>query len=379
MPGDRENNLLAKILRRLNGIASPGDTDAQLLAKILAQFAGGGGGGSSTFIGLTDVPASFAGAAGKEVFVNSGETALEFVGPYFTKVGTAYLGGDQTGDARGAQATDVQSGRSDPSHVASGLQSSAFGYDNTASGVYSSAFGYKNTASGPYSQCVGWANSGSGYYSCAFGYDCHVSGAYGSVAFGYACSASGANAAAFGCSSEASGLNSFALGRVCKSIADNSTAIGANAITRVEFTTNICGPIINSKDVSNVVDTIFTQNGGVEVVLMWPEVDLKTATDYIATVPAGAHFYPNECGVIITSSAAVIAQATVRFGISGTPAKLLAAAITTTAANQFDRQRYQTLLSGAGEVTLSAGVTIGATATTLLGRPYIKGIFVEDQ
>lgn len=46
-PGDSQNNLLAKILRRLNGIASPGDTDAQLLAKILLQFAGGGGGGGS--------------------------------------------------------------------------------------------------------------------------------------------------------------------------------------------------------------------------------------------------------------------------------------------------------------------------------------------
>ncbi|MDH4319958.1 MAG: DUF1349 domain-containing protein [Desulfobulbaceae bacterium] len=40
----------------------------------------GGAGGASTFLGLTDTPGSYAGQAGKVPVVNTGETALEFVG-----------------------------------------------------------------------------------------------------------------------------------------------------------------------------------------------------------------------------------------------------------------------------------------------------------
>lgn len=40
---------------------------------------GGGGGGATDFTDLGDVPASYSGAGGKAVFVNSGETALEFL------------------------------------------------------------------------------------------------------------------------------------------------------------------------------------------------------------------------------------------------------------------------------------------------------------
>ena len=157
-----------------------------------------------------------------------------------------------------------------------------------------------------------------------------------------------------------------------------SSAIGSKAHSRINYTTNICGPQITRKDNGEGLAETFNQFCGVEVVLTSPIEDLKTVTDYVITLPNGCHFYPDECGVIITAADTVAVQATVRFGNSGTPAKLLAATITTTAAAVYDRHRFQTLLSAAGEVTLSAGVTIAATATTLTGRFYWKGLLVED-
>ena len=74
-------------------------------------------------------------------------------------VGTAWLGGDKTGDVRGDSALDIQSGRFLPTRVASGTNSSAFGYSNTSSGTSSSAFGYNNTASGYYASSVGYNNT----------------------------------------------------------------------------------------------------------------------------------------------------------------------------------------------------------------------------
>jgi hypothetical protein len=367
---------------------------------------------------------------------------------YFNLVGTAYIGGDQTGNARGAGALDVQSVRSAATQVASGDNSSAFGYRNTASGyrsvaigylntasnsrsnafgyfntasgTYSSAVGYKSTASDQYSSAVGCKNLAMGRYSSAFGYNSTASGlrssavgytntasdkyssavgytntasnthtsAFGykntasgqySSAVGYTNTASNTYSSAFGYNSTASGLRSSAVGYTNTASGHYSSAVGYTAIARIVNTTNICGPQIIRKDAGETLAAAFQSFCGVNTVLMWTEVDLKVADDFVITLPAGCHFYPDECGVIVTSATLVTVQPTVRFGNTGTPAKFLAAAITTTAIVQFDRQRFQTLLSAAGEVTLSAGVTIVATATTMLGRFYMKGLLVEDE
>ena len=60
---------------------------------------------------------------------------------YLKKIGAAFVGGDFTGNARGANALDIQSSRSAVTQVASGANSSAVGYDNTASGERSLAIG----------------------------------------------------------------------------------------------------------------------------------------------------------------------------------------------------------------------------------------------
>ena len=83
--------------------------------------------------------------------------------------GTAYVGGDLSGGARGNNALDIQSGRSDDVRKASGYSSSAFGYDNRATGSGSSALGYGNEAHYS-SSAIGYDNVASGTYSSVFGH-----------------------------------------------------------------------------------------------------------------------------------------------------------------------------------------------------------------
>jgi len=52
---------------------------AQLNSLLIQLRREGGGGGGGTFIGLTDTPASYVGQAARDIRVNAGENALEFV------------------------------------------------------------------------------------------------------------------------------------------------------------------------------------------------------------------------------------------------------------------------------------------------------------
>ena len=97
---------------------------------------------------------------------------------YFNLVGSAYIGGDQTGNARGPGALDVQSARDNPSQVASGNVSCVFGNYSTASGSYSSASGNYSTASGGYSTASGTFSIASGPFSTAIGNYSTASGSY---------------------------------------------------------------------------------------------------------------------------------------------------------------------------------------------------------
>ena len=166
------------------------------------------------------------------------------------KDGTAIVAGDLSGNSRGSNALDVQSGRSSVTEVASGGQSSALGYDNTASGFSSSAFGYQNTASGYYTSAVGYRNTVSGglfssgfgcysnasqSYSSAFGYRNLASGERSS-AIGHYNIASGANSSAFGAYSVASGSLSSAFGYSNNASGTSSSAFGNRAKTTVNNT-----------------------------------------------------------------------------------------------------------------------------------------------
>jgi autotransporter adhesin len=278
-------------------------------------------------------------------------------------------------------------------NIASGNYSSAFGYNNTASGNYSSsAIGYNNIASGNYSSAFGYGNTASGYYSYAFGHKNTASGNYSSAfgygntasdatssAFGNTNTASGSKSSAFGYSNTASGATSSAFGNTNTASGSKSSAFGYRSIARIDKTTNICGPIIARKDNDEASGLELHSYCGAEIVLLTKEVDLKVAATQTITIPSGANFFPNECGVHITSADTVTVQPFLTFGITGTNNKLIASIQTTGLTAALKRQRFQTLLSSDGEASLTATVGTGATATTLLGRFYFKGILVEDE
>ena len=113
-------------------------------------------------------------------------------------------------------------------------------------------------------------------------------------------------------------------------------------------------------------------------VIMSDVVDLKTVADVTTTIPTGVRFFPDEVGLVIVAATGVTGQPTIRFGITGTLDKLLAATATTGLDAAHKRERFQTLASSDGESSLTAGVTVGATATTLTGRFYWKGFAVVN-
>jgi hypothetical protein len=109
------------------------------------------------------------------------------------------------GNARGANAVDLQTTRSAATQVASGGSSLAIGTRNIASGNFSISIGYGNTASGVDAISIGYENSVSsgddsgalglrnavtGYENYAIGNRNTVSGSSGAIAIGSDCTAS---------------------------------------------------------------------------------------------------------------------------------------------------------------------------------------------
>lgn len=102
------------------------------------------------------------------------------------------------GDARGANAIDLQAYRTAASQVASAIQSTVVGNRNLASGSYSAAVGSGCQATGPFATAVG-SNATAAQYGAALGYDVDA----------------GNTAVVAGAQSSASGYASVALGNGC--------------------------------------------------------------------------------------------------------------------------------------------------------------------
>ena len=99
--------------------------------------------------------------------------------------GTAYVGGDKTGNARGNLALDIQSSRGNVSHVASGANSTAIGNRNIVSAGNSHAFGNLNNVTDGECTAVGYSNTVAGYKSMAFGTGNNIQAVSGSVSGQY--------------------------------------------------------------------------------------------------------------------------------------------------------------------------------------------------
>lgn len=138
-------------------------------------------------------------------FVHAAQTAIGSMQAAVARVGTAILGGDFTGNARGDQAIDIQVARALPGHVASGAGAVAFGNNNEASGEQSVAVGRDARAAGLQSFALGVGAEATADYAVAVG-----SGAY------------------------AGGTATLALGPGAVASADGATAIGLNATADTE-------------------------------------------------------------------------------------------------------------------------------------------------
>lgn len=182
-------------------------------------------------------------------------------------------------------------------------------------------------------------------------------------------------------SSTAAGTSALALGSNASVSANQATAIGTFAIARVEKMMNEAGTnIVRNHDGnwSGSSDELFAYAGR-ETIVFGKDITLTAAAadDVVAiTIPSGARFYVDEVGIIIGTSNTVTVNPQVSFGITGDTTALLAQTAITAVA-QYNRTRFQTPVSIHGQGSLTFSVKVSATATTLVGRPYFKGICVE--
>lgn len=257
------------------------------------------------------------------------------------RIGTALIGGDFTGNARGTYALDVQTGKDDERGVPI--------LTDVASGDYATAYGFGNEASGNYSIAIGRSNT-----------------------------ASAIQATAIGRSATASGVSSIAIGYLSQALGETSIALGYNAVATPDYTANIAGLLIIRKDTGE--SEPMQAFSGAEVIILTGEIDLKVVADQMISLTAFSKFWWNECGVIATDITIDAGnQPTIRFGVLGNLAKQVAAAITTNLTAEFKREIEIPLVPEDGDTTMTAGVTIGSTYTTCKGRFYFKGMFVEDE
>lgn len=292
---------------------------------------------------------------------------------------------DNSGDAIGTASINIQSGRTVPANVASGDYAVTIGYDTIAA-LNSIVFGK--------------AAKGNALDAIAIGRDTDAK--QQSICIGRNAHSLDGDCVSIGANTEAAAYDSIVIGQWAKTtdqansygdIAIGAYAeahgssdlytimIGADMVNRIGQTHVIGGPALVKKDVGESVAIAFRQYASQENLLFSKEIDLtQTAADDVAVLnlPAGASFYPDECGLVITASDTVTAQPQVSFGIAGDSTALLVQTAVSISALK-SRQRFTSLASGDGQVSLTASLKVAATATSLKGRFYFKGILIEDQ
>jgi hypothetical protein len=292
-----------------------------------------------------------------------------------------------------ADGTGVISGDPQAANATIGINSTAVGVANLAQASRTTAVGFKNTADPAYSVAVGYRNrcTGGSTNSVAMGRSNFTSdtslsacaiGVMNNVATpGNLADATGVisgDPQTFG----TVGINSSAVGVGCNAQALRSHAFGFKAIARIIDTVVINGQQIIRKDNGEAAGDWVKYFVGPEVYYLSGEIDLKVIADQTITLPAGMGVFINEVGIIATDIGTVTTQPTVRFGITGTPAKYVAAAVTTALTASNKRQSYQRpLLADDREASLVGGVTVGATtaAGNFLGRFYFKVNATENE
>ena len=277
------------------------------------------------------------------------------------------------------------------SAVASGTHAVAIGASNTSSGQSSSALGYLNTVSGWQAVAAGYNCSVTTSNSIAIGNAAQANTGSGGVAIGTSALSGGSDVVSIGTSASGtasstiaigqatvSGLHSVAIGRLASCSGDYGAAFGKGAINRIGESNNITGLSLIRKDNGEAATDEHLYFTGSQAIVFSKEIDLKTLADDVSTItiPTGSTFYPDEVGVVVTSADTVTVQPEVSFGITGNATAVLTQTATTKSTAK-GRDIFTPAKDGVNSLT--ASVKVGATATTLLGRFYWKGILVEDE
>jgi hypothetical protein len=355
-----------------------------------------------------------------EGFVQVSRSAIGRLQDVIQRIGRAIIGGDFTGAGRGDGALDFQTSRSDPAQVAAGAQSIAIGAENTAATDLTIAVGRHNTASSSNPLhggiAIGADNTALGEDAVALGANCLAgshrtvavgdtaiaaddfalalgtlasAGAVKSIAVGVQATTApltGIGSVAIGAGAHTTGENAAALGNEAHALASRAVALGNGARARLADSVNLAGAILvrrgtlaGEEDADGGGAVPARHFCGAEDVILSATVDMKTVQDVSAPLAIGCRLWVNEVGVMAVACAGCTGQPTVRFGVAGNASKHLTATATTRLATLGARERYHPLSWVDGETVLTAGVTAGATATTLLGRFYWKGFLVEDE
>lgn len=104
-------------------------------------------------------------------------------------------------------------------------------------------------------------------------------------------------------------------------------------------------------------------------------IDLKVAATTTIAVPAGFRFYLEECFVIATNIAALVAQPVLSWGITGNDVKYVNALAMTQLLASWDRERVA-VAGNNGETTLNATVDTIADAGTFTARFGWSGVLL---
>ena len=212
-----------------------------------------------------------------------------------------------------------------------------------------------------------------------------ASGHYG-LAIGYNSCAMNIQSQAYGFTAKSTGNRALSSGWQAEASAGCSNAIGYQSRGRVACTTNITGAMITKKDSGSdavhgeTAATSFYQYSSAEITLMTKNIDLKATGTNDITVPSGSTFYISEMGVIITEWNTVTAQPTVKIGNSSDDDKQLDdIQLSSNLSGAGKRVRFLPANPDDGETLLRITVINAATATTMKGRFYFKGMLIEDQ
>lgn len=202
-----------------------------------------------------------------------------------------------------------------------------------------------------------------------------------SLAIGYRALAVGEGGVALG-GAEAAGQNSVAVGTgtYVDAAAVGGMALGLNAAAFLPATFNITGmPITQPPEWWWGDGWVFQYQSTLELIGTTEILDLTQAQVYTPSVPTGATLFLSEVGLIITSADGVTTHPTVRFGINGAPAGLVAATLLSGLGAAGKRVRFTELLTDDGATALTVEITSGGAATSMMGRFYWKGFAILNE